>query len=528
MPGTWSGGHEAERGLNDFFFFATFYCGLDLEEGPHREVVTAIENVEFGPPQSALIVIPRGFFKTSIASAALVWKQYRRVLLDQDYFHRICVASATLALGEQILKRIEGLLRGGGKNQRLHTDYPKLWKDRSWGGTASRQPDGLYLKPRLVAGDDPGRPEPNFWVGSLRRISTGFHADEAFLDDLNNRDNIQTVFQRAKVQEYFDLIGPILVQRDKKGNPPKMTYTCTPWHDDDVRGRIERNEAARREKDPEAVHEWEVVHFGAFLPDGSSRFPSRFPLEALEKLRRDQSTTMFSANYLCDPVGDSHFIHEDWISFRAPETFPPLMYLRIAFDPNQHKEAKSAGCYCAGVFAGFDRFAKMYVLDAVGSRTWSSEDFIRVLFDLREKYPDAKLLIEDAHMAHFEHAVRLEEGRRSALAGHPVKLRITWVPVNTNTSKYDRFEKLEPRHRARAVVYSDAIDPALKSEIKDELVRGSKARFQDFLDALAIADTGIRPRVDAQGQPAPVVVDKKSTELRPPTAAEMFGEGIFQ
>ncbi len=362
---------EALRGLNDFFFFATYYCGLDLEEGPHREVVTAIEAVEFGPPQNSLIVIPRGFFKTSIASAALVWKQFRRVILHGDYFHRICVASATLALGEQVLKRVEGMLRGGGKNQRLHHDYPKLWKDRSWGGDASKQPDGLYLAPRLKAGADPGRPEPNFWVGSLRRISTGFHADEAFLDDLNNRENVQTPFQRAKVQDYFDLIQPILVQRDNRGDPPKMTYTCTPWHDDDVRGRIERAETQRRERDPDAAHEWEIVKFGAFLEDGSSRFPSRFPTEALEKLRANLATSLFSANYLCDPVGDSFFVNEDWIQFRDRDGFPALNYIRIVFDPNQHKEAKVAGCYAAGVVAGFDRFAKMYVLDAAGPRKWS-------------------------------------------------------------------------------------------------------------------------------------------------------------
>ena len=517
---------EGERGLWDLFFFAVHFCGLDLEEDVHREVTDAIEAVELGRARASLIVIPRGHFKTTIASAAVVWKLYRRVLIDGDIFHRIMISSATLALGEQILKRVEGMLMSGGKNQRLIHEYPKLWADRKWGSPGSRQPDGLYVAQRLGK-SDPGRPEPSVWVGSLRRISTGFHADEVYLDDLNNRENVQTPFQRAKVQEYFDLIDPILVRPAHGGNP-KKTYTCTPWHDDDVRGRIERAEAKRREENPHAPHEWEVVRFSAFREDGSPRFPSRFPLSELKRMRREMSTQLFSANYLCDPVGDAVFVKEEWIRFKDPASFPPLSHVRISVDPNQHREAKVAGCYAAIVVEGFDKFGSLYVMDADGSRTWSSEQFIARLFEFREKYPDAKLLIEDAHMAHFEHAIRLEESRRSEAAGHPVKLRIIWVPVPRNVSKYERYEKLEPRFRARAAFLSDAISPEIKREIVDELVRGEKAKYQDFLDAMAQGDSGFRPKVNRDGTPA-VVIQPGPRDEGPklPTAAEAFG-GMFQ
>jgi hypothetical protein len=515
---------EATRGLEDFFFFGTHFLGLDLEEKPHRAVVDAIESVERGEARNALIVIPRGFYKTSVASAALVWKQYRKVFLEDNPYHRIVIASATLALGEQILKRIEGMLRGGGKNQRLFHEYPKLWSDRTWGAQGSRQPDGIVLAQRITRGEKASCPEPNFWIGSLRRISTGFHADEAFLDDMNNRENVATGFQRAKVQDYFELIQPILVQQDEQGRPPKMTYTCTPWHDDDVRGRIERAEEQRRQRDPEAPRDWEIVKFGVYDEGGAPTFPAKFPVPVVENLRANLATSLFAANYLCDPVGDAVFVHEDWIQFKAPDTFPPLQYGRIAVDPNQHKEAKVSGCYAAIVVAGFDRFGKMYVLEAQGSRDWSSKEFIDVLFELKDRYPDFKLLIEDAHMAHFEHAVRLEEARRSEKEGRPVKLRIVWVPVATNKSKYERYEKLEPRFRARAVVLSDEIHPNLKMELRDELVRGAKARYQDFLDALAIADTGFRIKVNAAGQLAEVPAPKNENPvMRPPTVADFYG-----
>lgn len=515
---------SARRGLDDLWYFLTYYVGLDLEELPHREAVEAIQKALTHRAEKALIVIPRGFYKTSIAAGSLVWLQMRQVCLFKNYFYRIVTASATLALGELTLRRIATILEYGGKHNRMLHDYPRLWQERKWGGPGSSQEDGIYLRQRLKQGGDPTRPEPNFWVGSLKRISTGFHADAAFLDDLNNKENVQTPFQRQKVKEYFELICPILVQQDAFGNPPPLVYTCTPWHDDDVRGQIEREEEARRQKNPEAKHRWEIVHFGAFLEDGSPRFPTKYPLSALEKLREDMTTERWSANYLCDPVGDAFFVKEEWIQFKPRESFPPLMQIRIASDPNQHKEAKVAGCYATVGVVGFDRFAKAYLLEAHGSRTWSSMEYLNLLFELRERYPNARLLIEDAHMAHFEHAVRLEESRRSEAAGQPVRLRISWVSVPTDRSKYDRYDKLEPRFRSRSFIFADDIPLDTKLELKDELVRGPKARFQDFLDMLAIADTGVRPRYDSTGAPAEAPTPKDSpAEPRVPTIAEIYG-----
>lgn len=516
-------GPEARRGLDDLWFFLTYYVGLDLEEQPHREAVTAIERAVKSGSRKALIVIPRGHYKTSIAAGALCWMQLRQVLLFANFFYRIVIASAALALGDLILRRVASIFEFGGKNHRMVVDYPSMWQERHWGGPGSMQEDGIFLKPRLKRGGDPTRPEPNFWVGSLRRISTGFHADAAFLDDLNHPDNTQTAAQRAKVQAYFELIEPILVQLDERGDAPPMIYTCTPWHDDDVRGRIERRQAEALEKLPGLAPEWNIVHKSCFMEDGTPLFPSKFPLEVLNKLREGMSTWQWSANYLCDPVGDSAFVKEDWIVWRPRESFPPLLQLRIASDPNQHKEAKAAGCYAAVGVVGFDRFAKAYLLECHGSREWSSKEYIDLLFELRERYPSARLLIEESHMAHFEHAVRLEEASRSLAAGQPVRLRISWVSVPIDKSKYDRYDKLEPRFRSRSFIFSDDIDLAIKLELKDELVRGPKARFQDFLDMLAIADTGVRVKFDQAGQPTEAAPSKSDRPAGVPTIAEIYG-----
>lgn len=493
---------DARVALDDSFHFLKFFCGLDLEEQPHRKVTDAIEAAERHEVRGALIQLPRGYFKSSIASGALAWKLARRAVAG-DYYFRIAVASAGLALTENILARVEAILRPGGYNQRLLGHFEgKLWRERSYRDRGSRRPEGIFIDPRLSAGEKPSVPEPNIWTASLKRLSTGFHADELYLDDLNLDTNTQTVAQREKVHRYFALLEPILVH-DQTGRSARKTYTCTMWHDDDVRGRIERRVA--QEKAAGQPPSWSIVKMSVYTDETetASTFPARFPLEVIAEIRANMPTELFSANYRNDSAAGNAFVPEHLIKFIPRERFPALQWCRVAIDPNQHREAKSAGCYFAIVAAGFDRFGKMYVTDVTGSREWTSAEALDELFRLRERYPSWKFLCEESHMAHFEQAIRLEEARRTQETGDLVRLRMNWVPIDIQLSKYARYSKLEPRFRNHAIVFADDIAPALQNELRDELVRGDKARFQDFLDALAIADTGFRLKHDATGKPQP-------------------------
>jgi hypothetical protein len=512
---------EAKRGLDDLFFFSNFFYGLTLEEQPHREMCDIIQNAEtdYATPY-AMLVVPRGCYKTSIVRSALVWKYLRRVYLDNNPYNRIVIGSSTLALTRAILDGVKEIVRAGGYNQRIDTHYQKLWMNRDKGNTGSIREDGIVFAPRIRAGEIAAMVEPNLFIASMRRISTGFHADEAVIDDLNNKENVATDFQRKKSQDYWKLLFPIIGTKDQRGNPAKIIMLCTPWHDDDVRGMIQRSEREMMDESGKYVTPWRILQKSIYNENGSSYFPSKYSLEELENLRRRMGSEEFAANFLCDPVGDSLFVHEDQIRFKSREhEFPKdLRGIRICVDPNQHKDAKELGCYAAIVVAGYDRFWKTYILDAFGSREWNSAQFIDALFDVQERYPSGQIMIEDSHMSHFQHAVTLEEARRSEKAGHPVRLRLNWVPVDTKLSKYERWQKIQPRFRNGDIFFADEIAPTFKTEIKDELIRGRKARFKDFLDALAMTETGFRPRIDRTGQ---MVAFQRERETANPTAGAM-------
>lgn len=506
---------DRQRALEDFWYFGKDVWGLDLEECPHRLMTDAVQLTEDNHDQRfVMFVVPRGFYKTSIARAAAVWKVLRQIHLYDNLYYRVALCSATLALGRQSLRGIKGQLKG---NRNLQQLFGELWVNDAKQKLFSATEDGIIIGPRVRAGEIASIVEPTFWVGSEGRISTGFHADMAYLDDLNNEDNVGTDHKRAQINDYYRLIYPILGSKDRTGKPTQILFSCTPWHDDDVRGMVRREEGEREATVPGYKTPWVFVWHNAYNEDGSAWWPTKYPLEELDKLRDEMTVRKFSANYLCDPIGDNYFVADDQIHFKSRAEFPPLKHFRATIDPNMHFAAKEVGCYAAIMVSGYDAFANLYFHDARGSREWDSARLIENIFQLNDDYPDIPILIEDVHMAHFAHAIHLEEANRGK------RLRIQWVSTEGET-KYKKWSKLQPRFRNHRVFFAEEIGFKLKMEIKDELVRGEAARFNDFLDAMAMAELGIFPKVQRDGTSAPVLnmADRRPADPKTVTFADIL------
>jgi hypothetical protein len=500
---------DAEDALRDLYLFCTLYVGLDLEEQPHRVMCDVLQSAEENNDRPySMLVVPRGFYKTSIVRGMILWKFLRRLYYNDNPYHRIMIASANLALSRMTLGAVGNLMRYGGRGGRINEDFGCLWLNRTKDTPGSKVEDGINIAPRILRGEIPTAVEPSLFLGSLRRVSTGFHADECVVDDLSNRENVKTPSQLKNTLDYWHLIFPILGAKDRDGNRPKITMSCTPWHDADVRGTIIREEEAKKVENPDAVSDWNIVVRPAVNEDGSPFWPTKYPHEELARLAVNMPVREYHANYLLDPVGDSGFASEEDIRWNRRESFPPLRQGRITVDPSFHTEARDHSCFTAIIVAGFDKFAKMYVLDARGARDWTTDRFMDEMFRIAAEYPDWPIFMEDSHMGYFRLAVQMEEARRSDIEGKPVRLRVHYVPIDVKSSKYEKWEKLRPRFARGSIVFSDDIAPSIKAEIKNELVRGQAARFKDFLDALAMAETGIMPRTGRDGTYVDVTAGK--------------------
>ena len=496
---------RARAALDDLYLFLSKdgYWGLDLEEQPHREMISCIEASEKddGVP-SCMLIVPRGTYKSSIAVGAMVWKQLRQIFLFDNPYHSIMFASETLSLGRRALNVIEGQLTMGGFCGRLEEDFGSLWVKGNRNQRGSRLSfvrdggDGINLRPRIEAGERAEIPQPSFWITSEKRPNTGWHCHEAYYDDLMGEQSVRTADQREKKITFFRLMWPLLDPVDLAGRPARTTINGTRWHDDDVPGFVLRMIEDKAKENPDYKSKWRILQRGAYTEVGAIEGLLYFPSKQTEEFLREQEDLLgpylYSCNYLNDPVGIRGMItDEEQIRFVPRTSFPQqLRDLRCPVDPNQHKKGMEAGCWSAGLVVGFDRYANLYVLDGFGSREWGPVEFIEELFEFDKLYPTIPFLIEDEHMTYLDHSLKLEQGTR----GH--RLHIRWIPTTRNEAKEDRWKSLIPRFKHGQIFFAEEIDPAIKREIRSELVRGSASRYTDFLDALAIAQNTVRPRVD--------------------------------
>lgn len=527
---------NAEKGLEDLMFFGLHYWGLQLEEQPHRWMCEEMQKtVTNNETPYLLLDVPRGCYKTSIVTAGAVWQYLRQVFYFDNPYHRIVYASNTLGLGESFLTLIENILRTGGVEGRITADYGEMWKnpDRK-NRKSSRTDKGLILKPRMDRGEIASVREPNFFIASIGALPIGFHADGAILDDLNNKKNVSTPEQLKKTHEFYRQVYPIINTTDRIGNPAHVWMNCTPWHDNDVRGMIVREEESLRLENPAYVSPWRVVKATAHMEDGSLFFPTKLSESELAKLKANMGSEYWAA-YEGSPVTkDTQIAAEEQIRFKPREEFPSLRFCRITLDPNQHSEAKVLGCYAAMAMGGYDQFGKLYIWDIRASREWDAGGMISELYKAQEEHPTWQIFVEDEHMRHFDHAVNLEyvnRMQRAELEGGPpvVRLRLNYVPAPRNLSKYERWQgALKPRFQSASITFAEEIAPSIKAELINELTRGTAARFKDILDALSMMENGVVPRykADGKGEVLPMKSDDGATH-RKPTFSDAFGDGMF-
>jgi hypothetical protein len=529
---------NAEKGLEDLFFFCNHYWGLQLEEQPHRWMCDEMmKTLTLGDTPYLMLDVPRGCYKTSISTAGAVWQYLRQVYLFDNPYHRIIYGANTLALGESFLTLIENILRAGGVDGLLTEDYGPMWKtpDRE-NRKSSRQNDGLFLKPRMDRGEIASVREPNFFICSIGALPIGFHADGAILDDINNKKNVSTVEQLKKTHEFYRQVYPIINTTDRIGNPAHIWMNCTPWHDNDVRGMIVREEEERRLEDPDYDSPWRIVKATAHQEDGSLFFPTKLSEKELERLKTHMGTEYWAA-YEGSPVTKDSSIGEmEQIRYKPRDEFPGLKWARMFLDPNQHSDAKILGCYAALVLGGYDMYGKLWIWDMRGGRDWDTGRTISELYRAQEEFPSWPIFVEDEHMRHFDHAVNLEYVNRMHRAEEggepPTRLRLNYVPAPRGLSKYERWQgALKPRFQSASIFFAQEIAPSIKAELENEVTRGSASRFKDFLDALSGMETGVIPRYKQDGKgeviPSPNR-DSGATKHRAPTFEDAFGEDMFQ
>lgn len=146
-------------------------------------------------------------------------------------------------------------------------------------------------------------------------------------------------------------------------------------HEDDLCGQLLAQQAAGGDR-------WEVVKLPA-ISDGVALWPEAYPIETLERIRRNTQARDWSGLYLQEPApDDGDYFKADWL--RPYEKAPALDTLRV-YGGSDYAVTADGGDFTCHVVVGIDPENRMYLLD-LWRRQASSDVWVEAFCDLVKQW----------------------------------------------------------------------------------------------------------------------------------------------
>lgn len=261
-----------ETYLGSFYAFVKGCLGKDkLTDTFHRPFCDVIVNP---PAPKQLVLIPRGFYKTTICSVAYpIW------LLCRDPNTTILIASATVTLGQHVLREIKAVFERNAVFRSVFRDrVPEDFTKTKWTETE-------LVIPRTLDGK-----EPSMQVVGVGGTIVGQHFRVAIFDDLINEKHEASPDEMQKVIDWHEYAMSLLVEptRDRE------LVVGTRWAFSDLYSHlVERGQFALYQR--------------AAIEDGVATFPEQFSLADLKEIETRQGPYKYS----CTPV-ETPILMADW------------------------------------------------------------------------------------------------------------------------------------------------------------------------------------------------------------------------
>ena len=125
-------------------------------------------------------------------------------------------------------------------------------------------------------------------------------------------------------------------------------------HEDDLCGQLLAQQAAGGDK-------WEVVNLPAITEQGEALWPEAYPIEALERIKRNSQARFWSALYMQNPTpDDGDYFKADWL--KPYDKAPDTKTLRV-YGGSDYATTSNGGDYTVHAVVGIDPEGRMYLLD---------------------------------------------------------------------------------------------------------------------------------------------------------------------
>lgn len=256
-------------------------------------------------------------------------------------------------------------------------------------------------------------------------------------------------------------------------------------HEDDLCGRLLAQQAAGGDR-------WEVVELPAINDAGQALWPDAYPIDALERIRRNSQARFWSALYQQRPAPeDGDYFKAEWL--KTVPKLPARETLRI-YGGSDYAVTADGGDYTVHAVVGLDPEGRMYLLD-LWRKQASSDVWIEAFCDLvKEHKPmswaeeqgqiksgvgpflERRMRERKAYVVREQFPTRGDKAIRAQSFRGRMALEGLYVPVNAPWYADFRSELLS----FPAGKHDDQVDAiGLVGQLLDRMLAGTKPRPTD-------------------------------------------------
>jgi len=396
-----------------------------------------LERVEKGEIDRLMLLVPPRHGKSELAS-----RRFPAWFLGRHPHKQFISCSASVSLAEDFGRDVRNLVSGEEYAQIFDT---RLAEDSAARGRWNTQQGGSYYAVG-IGGAIMGR---------------GAHVlliDDPFGDMASARSEVA----RKAVWDWFT--GTAYNRLEDKGAIVVINHRM---HEADLSGLLLEQQAAGGDR-------WEVVELKALSDDGKALWPEKYPVAALERIRRNTTPSDWSALYQQNPIPDEGTLFKaEWL--RTCDRLPDRAILSV-YGGSDFAVTPDGGDYTVHIVIGVDPHDNLYVLDHWRKQT-SPHEWVEAWCDLVKRWRPTFWAFEKGALVNAVGPYLKQRARE----------RKTWTAMEefpTRHSKHVRAQSIAGRmgmvglHIPRNAAWS--------AELRAELLSFPAGKHDDQVDALAL------------------------------------------
>lgn len=312
----------------------------------HQKIALQLERVERGEIDRLMLLVPPRHGKSELAS-----RRFPAYYLGRHPHRQFISASATGSLAEDFGRDVRNIIDS--------PEYGVLFK--------TRLAEDSKAKGRWNTNDG-----GSYYAIGVNAAIMGRGAHVFMIDDpFGTMTDARSETERKNVWDWYT--GTVYNRLEEKGAIVVINHRM---HEDDLTGMLLSQQVAGGDR-------WEVVELKPDMDARVALWPEKYPIEALERIRRNTTAEDWSALYLQNPTPDTGtFFKAEWFK---PYVQMPAKETLTVYGASDYAVTDNGGDYTVHVVIGLDPEERMYLLDVWRGQK-QGDIWIDALCDLVRKW----------------------------------------------------------------------------------------------------------------------------------------------